>query len=79
MAETRTKTAVGSLRSCPSPLVGDEERSAGQRVSSLGEEGRLEQAAHLIPVRERLRGRRGQPHRHPVWRDGGHERAREGG
>lgn len=48
------------------PLVGHQQRGAGQRVPSLGEEGRLQQTAHLVPVGERLCGRRGQPYRHPA-------------
>ena len=50
------------------PLVGNQHCSAGQCVPSLGEEGRLQQAAHLVPVSERLCRCCGQPYCHPVER-----------
>lgn len=48
------------------PLVGHQHGGAGQRVSGLGEEGGLQQTAHLVPVGEGLCGGRGQPNRHPA-------------
>lgn len=46
------------------PLVGDEQTRPRQRIPRLGEQRGLEEAAHLVPMGQRLRGRRGQPHRH---------------
>lgn len=47
------------------PPVGHQQRSAGQRIARLGEEGRLQQTAYLVPVGEGLCGRCGQPYCHP--------------
>lgn len=48
------------------PLVGNQQSSAGQSVSSFCEERRLQKTADLVPVGERFCGRRGQPYRHPA-------------
>lgn len=53
------------------PPVSYQQCCARQRVSSLGEERRLKQTAHLVPVGQRLSGSCGQPHRHPAARGGG--------
>lgn len=50
------------------PLVGHQHCSAGKCVPSLGEEGWLQQTAHLVPVGERLCRCCGQPYCHPAER-----------
>lgn len=50
------------------PLIGHQQCSAGQCIPSLGEEGRLQQTAHLVPVGERLCGCCGQPYCCPAER-----------
>ena len=44
------------------PSVGHELHPAGHQLALLDEDGLLQQAPHLVPVGEGLRGGRGQPH-----------------
>lgn len=67
---TRRVPVRGGATGCRSilPLVGHQHSCAGQRVPGLGEEGGLQQTAHLVPVGEGLCGGCGQPHSHPAER-----------